>query len=114
MKKRREILSAISKNNDLSDFEKSVYKAILKIPAGEVRSYKWVAEAIGKPKAYRAVGNALHKNPHPVIVPCHRVIKSDGSIGGFALGLKMKRRLLKREGIDCLHKHCYNESKGKL
>ena len=99
------------KNKKLSDFEKAVYRATRKIPRGEVRSYKWVAEAIGRPNACRAVGNALNKNPYPVIVPCHRVIKSDGSIGGFALGLKMKRRLLKSEGIDCSRKHCYNTKK---
>ena len=99
MKKRREILSAISKNNDLSDFERAVYKAILKIPAGEVRTYKWVAEFLGKPRAYRAVGNALNKNPYAPVVPCHRIIRSDGSIGGFALGLSRKKRLLAKEGV---------------
>ena len=100
MKKQRRILSIISRNAELTDFEKLVYKAILKIPAGQVRSYKWVARAIGRPKASRAVGNALNKNPYSPTVPCHRIIKSDGSIGGFALGLKAKKRLLKREGID--------------
>ncbi|MFA6321443.1 MAG: MGMT family protein [Candidatus Omnitrophota bacterium] len=100
MKKQRKILSIISKNKDLSDFEKSVYTAVLKIPSGRVRSYKWVAETIGRPGAARAIGNALNKNPYPVVVPCHRVIKSDGSIGGFAIGLKAKRRLLTKEGVD--------------
>jgi O-6-methylguanine DNA methyltransferase len=100
MKDRREILSSISKNKKLTDFEKRVYKATLAIPKGEVRSYKWVAGTIGNPRSCRAVGNALNKNPYAPTVPCHRVIKSDGSVGGFALGLKMKRRLLKREGID--------------
>ena len=100
MKDQRKILSAISKNAELSNFEKAVYRAILGIPAGRVRSYKWVAKAIGRPGSCRAVGNALNKNPYPVMVPCHRVIRSDGSIGGFARGLKAKRRLLKKEGVD--------------
>ena len=102
MKKQRKILSLISKNKDLSDFEKKVYKTTLKIPAGQVRSYKWVAETMGKPNASRAVGNALNKNPYPIFVPCHRVIKSDGSIGGFAGGSKAKKRLLTKEGVDYL------------
>ena len=108
MKARNGILSVISGNDSLSEFEKSVYKAILKIPSGEVRTYGWVAKAIGRPKASRAVGNALNKNPYSPIVPCHRIIRSDGSMGGFALGLKMKKILLKREGIDWGSKHCYN------
>jgi len=78
-------------------FEKKVYAAVSKIPRGEVRSYKWVAAKIGRPKAYRAVGNALNKNPHIGIVPCHRVIRSDGTIGGFARGVALKRQLLKSE-----------------
>ena len=98
MKKRRGILSAISKDDNLSDFERAVYKAVLKIPAGEVRTYKWVAESLGKPRAYRAVGNALNKNPYAPIVPCHRIVRSDGSIGGFALGVSRKKRLLAKEG----------------
>ncbi|MDD5427969.1 MAG: MGMT family protein [Candidatus Omnitrophica bacterium] len=109
MKKRRGILSVILKNKNLSDFEKAVYKALLKIPKGEVRSYKWAACAVGRPKAARAVGNALNKNPYPVVVPCHRVICSDGSIGGFARGLKAKRRLLAKEGVDCFKARCYNQ-----
>ncbi len=112
MKTRSGILSAISKDSRLSDFEKAVYRATLSIPSGEVRAYKWVAEAIGAPGAYRAVGNALNKNSYVVIVPCHRVIKSDGSIGGYAGGISAKLRLLKKEGIDCRGKRCYNLLKG--
>ena len=108
MKSRSGILATVSRNSSLSEFEKAVYRAILKIPSGEVRTYGWVAKAIGRPRACRAVGNALNKNPYSPIVPCHRVIRSDGSIGGFALGLKTKERLLKKEGVDCSHKHCYN------
>src|SRR3989344_4120693 len=88
------------KDKNLSAFEKKVYKAVSEIGLGEVRSYKWVAERIGRPNAYRAVGNALNKNPYPKIVPCHRVIKSDGTIGGYAKSAASKRRLLKSEGID--------------
>ncbi len=86
----------------ITEFEKRVYLAVLKIPKGEVRSYKWVAVKIGKPKAFRAVGNALNKNPYIGVVPCHRVIKSDGSIGAFAKGLKRKRELLKSESFGKL------------
>ncbi len=80
-----------------TEFEKKVWNALTKIPFGETRSYKWVAEKIGNPAATRAVGGALSKNPIPVVVPCHRVIESDGSIGGFASGVETKRRLLDLE-----------------
>lgn len=85
------------KSRILTEFEKKVYLAVSKIPRGEARSYKWVAAKIGKPNAYRAVGNALNRNPYIGKVPCHRVIKSDGSIGGFARGIGRKRELLKSE-----------------
>ena len=84
----------------MSDFSDKVYAIVSKIPKGETRSYKWVAAKMGRSKACRAVGNALNKNPYIGIVPCHRVIKSDGSIGGFAKGIKKKRRLLESELID--------------
>lgn len=80
-------------------FEKQVYAAVRKIPKGQVRSYRWVAEKIGKPAAMRAVGNALNRNPYAPEVPCHRVVRSDGSIGGFAEGPAKKRRLLLAEGV---------------
>lgn len=64
---------------------------------GEVRSYKWVAAKIGRPRAYRAVGSALNKNPFAPYVPCHRVVRSDGSLGGFARGAAAKNKLLRRE-----------------
>lgn len=83
-----------------TEFEKKVYLAVSKIPKGEVRSYKWVARQAGRPRAYRAVGNALNKNPYAPAVPCHRIIRSDGSLGGYAKGANLKRRLLKLEGID--------------
>lgn len=81
----------------LPAFTRAVLKATAKIPYGEVRSYAWVARALGQPKAARAVGNALARNPIPIIVPCHRIVKSDGSVGGFALGSAWKKRLLALE-----------------
>ncbi|MFC1709100.1 methylated-DNA--[protein]-cysteine S-methyltransferase [Candidatus Omnitrophota bacterium] len=81
----------------ISDFQKKVYKAVSQIPIGQVRSYSWVAKKIGHPKAVRAVGTALKKNPFAPLVPCHRVIKTDGSLGGYSGGLKKKKQLLKLE-----------------
>lgn len=83
----------------MTDFQKAVYRQVLKIPRGQTRSYKWVAQEIEHPRAYRAVGCALNKNPYPGIIPCHRVIKSDGTIGGFSKGVSVKKRLLSKEGI---------------
>ncbi len=91
-------MEKILKNKDLTDFEKKVYLTVLKIPRGEVRTYRWVAEKIGSPKAARAVGNALNKNPYIGKIPCHRIIRSDGSPGGFAKGTSRKRQMLKAEG----------------
>jgi methylated-DNA-[protein]-cysteine S-methyltransferase len=68
----------------LTLFEWKVLSAALTIPLGQTRSYQWVAEKIGNPKAVRAVGQALRKNPYPLIIPCHRVIRQDGSFGGYA------------------------------
>lgn len=100
MKGRRAILSIISRNKELGGFEKAVYKVVSAIPRGEVRSYKWVAAKVSRPMAARAVGNALNKNPYPGAVPCHRIVRSDGSIGGFTRGISAKRKLLKAEGVD--------------
>ncbi len=80
-----------------TDFEKRVWSIIKDIPFGETRTYKWVAEKIGKPSAMRAAGQALSKNPIPIVIPCHRVIESDGSIGGYSSGVNIKRRLLELE-----------------
>ena len=68
----------------LTKFQWKVLAVTASIPLGETRSYKWVAEKIGSPKAVRAVGQALRRNPYPVIIPCHRVIKQDGTLGGYA------------------------------
>ena len=74
----------ISSQKSLTDFEWKVLQAALTIPLGETRSYQWVAQKIGKPKAMRAVGSALRKNPYPLIITCHRVVKSDGTLGAYA------------------------------
>ena len=78
-------------------FQRRVWEALRDIPLGETRTYADVADAIGQPKAVRAVANACGKNPTPVVVPCHRVVRSDGSLGGYALGPARKEALLKRE-----------------
>ena len=75
----------------LTKFQWKVLKVAVKIPLGETRSYKWVAQKVGSPKAVRAVGQALRRNPYPVIIPCHRVIKEDGSLGGYAGGLSTRK-----------------------
>ncbi len=77
-------------------FQKAVWKALTKIPVGQTRTYAEVAAMIGKPAAARAVGNALNKNPHCIVVPCHRVTASNG-LGGYAYGEKMKKWLLNHE-----------------
>jgi methylated-DNA-[protein]-cysteine S-methyltransferase len=82
-----------------SAFERRVWRAILRIPYGRVRSYKWVASRIGGAHYARAVGRALGANPVPIIVPCHRVVAHDASLGGFSGGLDVKRRLLRLEGV---------------
>jgi O-6-methylguanine DNA methyltransferase len=80
-------------------FQVDVWKAIHSIPYGKLTSYGGIAKQIGRPKAVRAVGNAVGDNPMGLIVPCHRVVSSDGGIGGFTGGLDWKRKLLAREGI---------------
>jgi O-6-methylguanine DNA methyltransferase len=82
-----------------TEFQKSVWNALRKIPAGQTRSYGEVAQAIGRPRAVRAVGGACGANPVPVLVPCHRVLAANKKIGGFSNGLTWKRRLLTREGV---------------
>jgi methylated-DNA-[protein]-cysteine S-methyltransferase len=80
-------------------FSNGVYDVVRKISRGKVMTYKGVAMAVGNPKAYRAVGNILNKNPDLKTVPCHRVVKSDGRIGGYKFGTKRKIALLKKEGV---------------
>lgn len=83
-----------------TDFQNSVWDAIHQIPYGEVRSYKWIAEQIDRPKAMRAVGSATGSNPITIIIPCHRVIRSNGNLGGYGGGLERKRQLLSLEGYS--------------
>ena len=84
-----------------TEFQLKVWAYLRKIPRGSVKNYSQVAKAIGKPLAVRAVANAVGKNPNPPKIPCHRVIRSDGSLGGYSGkgGVKTKRFLLKKEGI---------------
>jgi len=85
----------------LTAFQQAVLEKTAEIPTGEVRPYGWIAKEIGKPGAVRAVGSALAKNPIPVVVPCHRVVRSDGKLGNYSLGdPSNKRVLLEAEGLD--------------
>jgi O-6-methylguanine DNA methyltransferase len=83
-------------------FQKKVWSALARIPYGKTRSYKDIARIIGHPRAFRAVGSANGSNPVPLILPCHRVIESDGGLGGFGHGLKVKRQLLDFERAHAL------------
>jgi len=78
-------------------FQREVWETTRLIPYGETRNYAWIAEQIEKPQAARAVGQALSKNPLPIIVPCHRVVASDGKLSGFSGGVEMKQHLLSLE-----------------
>ncbi|MFA5004988.1 MAG: MGMT family protein [Candidatus Omnitrophota bacterium] len=88
----------------MNDFTKRVYRVVSRIPLGQVRSYKWVARRAGSPGASRAVGQALKRNPYPLIIPCHRVVKDNAEPGGYAYGAKRKIALLKLEKrlVECL------------
>ena len=85
----------------LSEFERAVLEKALEIPGGEVRPYSWIAREIGHPDAVRAVGTALSKNPVPLLIPCHRVVRADGTIGRYSLGgRRVKRTLLEVEDVE--------------
>lgn len=84
----------------LSEFERVVLLKAIEIPRGQVRPYAWIAREIGQPKAVRAVGTALGGNPVPLLIPCHRVVRSDGRIGGYIFGDAAKRAVLAAEGLD--------------
>ena len=83
-----------------TSFQKLVWRELLSIPLGETRTYKQIAEAIGHPSSYRAVANACGANPTPITIPCHRAVRSDGSLGGYSGegGVATKARLLSEEG----------------
>lgn len=83
-----------------SPFQRAVLAKTAEIPRGQVRSYGWIAREIGQDAAVRAVGTALGRNPVPVLIPCHRVVRTDGRIGNYGFGSPMKVRLLTREGVD--------------
>lgn len=80
-----------------TDFQKKVWTELIKIPYGQTKSYKDIAESVGSPKAFRAVGMSNNKNKIPIIIPCHRVIGNNGKLVGYALGLDMKERLIHME-----------------
>lgn len=84
-----------------TDFQVAVWKKLKAIPRGKVKSYKEVAKSVGKPASFRAVANACGSNPVCLLIPCHRVVESNGGLGGFGGGLPMKKRLLTLEGVDC-------------
>ena len=81
-----------------TSFNKRCYQKLVLIPKGMISTYAEIAKSLDS-KAYRAVGNAMANNPHPISVPCHRIIRSDGSLGGYALGINKKIDLLQKEGI---------------
>lgn len=81
------------------NFNHKCYKLLKQVPKGKVTTYKYIANALGT-KAYRLVGRAMNKNPYAPQVPCHRVVNSNGKIGGFASGIQTKVQILKKEGID--------------
>jgi methylated-DNA-[protein]-cysteine S-methyltransferase len=84
--------------SDLTPFEQAALKAAAKIPPGEVRTYSWVAQTIGRPRAARAVGQVMARNPVPLFFPCHRVVDSNGDLHNYGYGIEMKARLLTMEG----------------
>ncbi len=84
--------------DSVSGFRRAVLEETLRIPAGETRSYGWLARKVGRPRAARAVGRVMATNPLPVVVPCHRVVGSDGSLHGYGGGLGIKAALLRAEG----------------
>lgn len=96
IKTEKDVVNALKEK---TQFERDVYVATFKIPKGKVSTYKRIAQKIGKPKAYRAVANALHKNPLAPVVPCHRVVGSDGSFGGEKKGAEWRRGMVEKEGI---------------
>ena len=96
IKREEDVINFLSNK---TEFERAVLVATFRIPQGKVSTYKRIAEKIGRPCAYRAVGNALHKNPLAPIVPCHRVVRSDGGFGGEKKGAESRRKLLEQERI---------------
>ena len=96
IKREEDVINFLSNK---TEFEREVLVATFRIPKGKVSTYKRIAKKIGRPRACRAVGNALHKNPLAPVVPCHRVVRSDGRFGGKKRGAESRRNLLEKEGI---------------
>ncbi len=102
----REIINAIEgrtfniKFNFNSEFQRKVLSIVMSIPKGKVTTYKSIAIFMGNEKLSRAIGNILFRNPYPIIIPCHRVIRSDREIGGYSYGKELKEKILKLEGIE--------------
>ena len=90
----------LSLNPEGTPFQRRVWRALEAIPYGRTRTYRDVALAVDCPRGFRAVGMANHRNPIPILIPCHRVVGADGSLTGYAGGLELKRALLKLEGLD--------------
>ena len=105
IKQLQEYFSGARKDFDLplhligTEFQKQVWRQLMKVSFGQTASYKEIADQIGKPKAMRAVGQANHRNPVPIIIPCHRIIGANSQLVGFGGGLDMKRFLLSHEGV---------------
>jgi len=97
-------------DNDAQDTikDRDVYKLLLEIPAGKVTTYGDLAKALGKPLASREIGRILGRNPNPIKVPCHRVVMSDGTVGGYFYGSDRKKELLEKEGISFSHETVNN------
>jgi O-6-methylguanine DNA methyltransferase len=96
IKTEKDVVEALKRK---TQFEKDVLVTTFRIPKGKISTYKRIAEKIGKPKSYRAVGNALHKNPLSPVVPCHRVVSSDGSFSGPKKGAEGRRDMVAKEGV---------------
>lgn len=79
--------------------DKKIYKKLLEVPEGKITTYGELAKAVGFTNGQRAVGKIMNKNPYPVIIPCHRVVRADGKVGGYAYGKEIKTSMLKKEGI---------------
>ena len=82
------------------NLDKKIYKKLLEVPKGKITTYGDLAKAVGLKNGQRTVGKIMNKNPYPVIIPCHRVVKSDGKVGGYAYGEKIKSDMLTKEGIE--------------
>ncbi|EGG41421.1 methylated-DNA--protein-cysteine methyltransferase [Candidatus Nitrosarchaeum limnium SFB1] len=82
------------------NLDKKIYKKLLEVPKGKITTYGELAKAVGMKNGQRAVGKIMNKNPFPVIIPCHRVVKSDGQVGGYAYGEEIKSSMLTQEGIQ--------------